>query len=178
VCYDFVCYTTNIYFRDVIRDAFNAGYDHGYNDGYADGYDAGISDGVQTQVQTQIADAAQDQQNNQPMTSLDEALNDTNYVFGAEDLISVQTQSGTSCQLSKGDYLQVAQAPSEQDQSVWMKVVSAKRSSCPKNSVVAVSMDQLNAMLEAFYDRAQKALDETQSNQDQLQGEVPGDNNN
>jgi hypothetical protein len=72
-------------------------------------------------------------------------LNDPQHLFVVSSSLVVTT-NGQGCGLTPGDILQLTGAPPEGVQIATLSVVSSKRLDCPANSVVTVSLSDLQAM--------------------------------
>ena len=148
--------------RDQYNNGYNDGYDNGYTDGYNDGRSAGITTAMQDQLRTQV-DLTVDRYRSDDFLSLEDAFRDPDYLFVVDTDISVLAADGSTCYLSGGDVLKVARTPGHNDVVAEMQVVTSKGESCFAGTVVTLSLEDLQEMLNSFSERVDDGLQKVQT---------------
>lgn len=166
--------TPSYYVTDyVLSSRLNDTYERGYQNGYVDGVEASRNQPItadmkaQINVQTQQVSKAFEEDK---AVELNDALEDSKFLFVVDESISVKTTDGKKCKLLGADLLKVAEQVEEGAKAVRMEVVAGK-GSCEAGSIVTISAKDLQEMLNGFAEAVDEGMNELQSKQDK--GEIP-----
>ncbi|MBF0190957.1 MAG: hypothetical protein HQL99_07360 [Magnetococcales bacterium] len=120
-----------------------------------------IPEPVRKQFRQQVEQDLVAHQNSQPL-SLANLLTSTeaqDYIFQvAENMEATEIVSGEECMLTTGDLVRIDEPPQPKDASARMRVVTSQMESCRVNSVVNISLWNLQEMLNAYRQRLEENL--------------------
>jgi hypothetical protein len=142
-----------------------------YDRGYAAGQQAAagqptpvgapISEPLKEELRQQVDQTAKAYQAEQAM-ALEQALQKPGYLFVVDTTLSVTNVDGTVCALSGGDIIKPAAAVDPTVPVAQMRVVTSKGDECPAGSTVAVSLTDLQEMLNSFGQKVDDGMNELQ----------------
>jgi len=127
-----------------------------------------IADEVRLQLSQMGLDSQSIVRNDIPRPgNLESLLTDSKpHVFVVASPLDVTSGTG-ECVLTPGDVLQTAGAPAANEQAGYMRVVSSKAGDCARGSLVAVSLYDLQGMLNRMRETIDQGLGELRSKQGQ-----------
>lgn len=133
---------------------------------------AEVKQAIADEVKLQLAQAGIDSQtaarNGIPEPgTLDSLLNDREpHVFVVSSPLDVESATG-ECVLTGGDVLQSTGAPAPNAQVAYLRVLASKAGDCARGSLVAVSLYDLQEMLNRMRETVDQGLNELRSGQGQ-----------
>ncbi len=133
-----------------------------------------IPEPVRQQVHQQVREDIALHQQQQLLSLVDviASADAQNYVFQIGDLIdTTEADSGEACTLITGDLVKFDQVPADGDAAARMRVVTSRSGSCSSNTVVQVSLTDLQEMLNAFSQRLEDSMKKVH---DQVAAAAPG----
>ncbi len=151
---------TDYVISDMLREQYSSGYSDGYNQGFADG--VSISNQQRDQIRNQIEQTSQ-AFNSDNYLSVMEAFRNPDYLFVVDTQLSVLDSNNTTCALSGGDLLKVYGQVNEYSPAARMIVVTSKAGSCEAGTVVDVSIDDLQEMLNTFSEKIEEGTTQYES---------------
>ncbi|MCB0347719.1 MAG: hypothetical protein KDD37_02745 [Bdellovibrionales bacterium] len=161
-------WVTDYVISDLLREQYEEGYADGFRDGWNEARSTGITEEYKEQLRSQV-DQTVDAYERDASVSLDEAFRDPNYLFAVDTELTVLDQNNSVCTLSGGDLLRVySNRPEQEDNYVSMLVATSKGASCRAGSVVNISIDDLQEMLNTFNEKVDDGLNEAQKLQTRL----------
>jgi ABC-type enterochelin transport system substrate-binding protein len=121
-----------------------------------------VTEDVKEQIRRQVDQTAEAYKNDQEV-DVEMALRDPNYLFVVDTQVSVLSEANTTCQLSGGDILKAVSAPSSEAGAARMMVVTSKGDSCAAGTVVVMSVEDLQEMINTFSEKVDDGLNEVQN---------------
>ncbi|GAB0056869.1 hypothetical protein SIID45300_01184 [Candidatus Magnetaquicoccaceae bacterium FCR-1] len=124
-----------------------------------------VPEPVRKQFSKQVKQDLLDHQEKRPL-SLAQILDSREpeaYIFQvSETLEATEIGSNEECALSTGDLVRFDQVPEEGQPAARVRVITSKASSCPANSVVNVSLWDLQEMLNSYRQRLEATMEKVQ----------------
>ncbi|MBF0418201.1 MAG: hypothetical protein HQL86_08135, partial [Magnetococcales bacterium] len=121
-----------------------------------------VPDPVRKQFSKQVKQDLIAHQENRPLSlaQILDSKDPESYIFQvSETLEATEIRSNEECALSTGDLLRFDQIPEESQPAARVRVVTSKASSCPANSVVNVSVWDLQEMLNSYRQRLEANIE-------------------
>jgi hypothetical protein len=120
-----------------------------------------IPEPVRRKFRSQVAADLLAHQEEQPL-SLAELIaspQGTEYLFQVSEMLeATEVQSGEECLLTTGDLVRLDQLPEADESSAQVRVVTGKMDSCRANSVINVSLWDLQEMLNVYRQRLEENM--------------------
>jgi hypothetical protein len=120
-----------------------------------------VPEDARQQLRAQVQADLSLQQQQQPLMLPDVLASQDaqSYVFQISDPLDVtDASSGEECSVTLGDLVRFAAVPNEADQYAQMTVVTSRQGDCRAGSVISVSMNDVQQMLNAFSQRLEQNM--------------------
>ena len=138
-----------------------------------------VSEEIRQQVRKQVKEElARHQEGNS--TTVADVLSSpeaANYIFQVSNPINAMAlEAGVECTLTVGDMARLAQPPAEGDVSAQVRVVTSKPGNCDEGATIAVSLSDLQDMINGFNSRLDQNMKKLHDQFAAAQGQGRGGN--